>query len=594
MREVVEELSWLIRRTSKLSHWVTLIALALLVSFMEALGAILIFGLLAMIAAPEQSISLPVLGRIDQRLVGGNTADLLLWFAFAVAVFYILRGVASLVQSYAQNRVSQNIGARLSSFLLYGYLRLPYSYHLTRNSAEFIRTMQTSTYTVISNALLPVVWIISESLLVMAVGLILAVTAPVGVLIAAPAMGLVVLFLIRTLQPRLAQLGAEVQTQWERNMQAMQQALQGQKEIRLLGREAFFRDVFSAGRQLEARALYMRSVLLDVPRVVIETILVLFILAFIGVAYLRETPLRETLAILGLFAYAVLRVLPSINRIVSNVNALRYGEAAIRSVGDDIRTIDRESLPTQAGTSVMSMQNNLQLQAVSFRYEGANADAVDSVSLTVTKGMVLGVVGPSGGGKTTLIDLILGLIKPTEGSIEVDGIDIHSDLRSWQDRIGVVSQTVFLLDDTVRNNIALGLPPDQVSEDRLTEAIEGAQLSDYIESLPHGLDTFVGERGIRISGGQRQRVAIARALYRDPEVLILDEGTSALDVVTEAQVMTAVEAIRADRTIIIVAHRLSTVRSCSKIAVIKNGRVSDLGTYEELRRNDPEFWLDPG
>jgi ATP-binding cassette subfamily C protein len=226
---------------------------------------------------------------------------------------------------------------------------------------------------------------------------------------------------------------------------------------------------------------------------------------------------------------------------------------------------------------------------VSFRYERGDRPALDGIDLTIERGTSIGVCGPTGGGKSTLVDVIAGLLEPTGGTVRVDGVDIHTDVMSWYEQLGVVSQVVFLIDDTLRNNIALGVPADAIDEGAVERALQLAQLQDVVRELPQGLDTRLGERGTRLSGGQRQRVAIARALYRDPEMIIFDEGTSALDNRTEADLVRAIDELHGHRTLVMVAHRLTTVRHCDRILVIENGRVSDSGTFDELVVRHPLF-----
>jgi ABC-type multidrug transport system fused ATPase/permease subunit len=226
---------------------------------------------------------------------------------------------------------------------------------------------------------------------------------------------------------------------------------------------------------------------------------------------------------------------------------------------------------------------------VSYHYPNHERLVLDHVSVAIDRGTSLGVVGSTGAGKSTLIDLVLGLLSPTSGTISVDGIDVFANRIAWQRRLGVVSQSVFLLDDTLRRNVAFGLPDGDIDDQRVAEAIDAAHLGDFVESLPEGVETVVGERGARLSGGQRQRVAIARALYRRPEVIVFDEGTSALDNLTESAIMSALEALHGDRTLIIVAHRLTTVRRCDQIVLLENGRVIDTGTYDDLVERSASF-----
>jgi ATP-binding cassette subfamily C protein len=305
----------------------------------------------------------------------------------------------------------------------------------------------------------------------------------------------------------------------------------------------------------------------------------------------------EALAAIGLFAYAGLRLQPVLQRIVTSVNSIRSSSAIVDDLAADLAEVRAfgASLGERSDavkTLPRSFSNRLALEAVRFTYapdEPSIRPALLGIDLTVHRGEFLGICGPTGGGKSTLLDLIVGLLQPTEGTVSVDGHTLDAAPGWWWSQLGVVSQQVFLTDDTLRRNIAFGVPAGEVDEARLARCVERAQLTDMVSALPEGLDTIVGERGIRLSGGQRQRVAVARALYREQPVVVLDEGTSALDGATEAKLIAALDEIAPDRTLIAVAHRLATLRGADRIVVVADGRVNASGTYDELMETSPLF-----
>jgi ABC-type multidrug transport system fused ATPase/permease subunit len=294
--------------------------------------------------------------------------------------------------------------------------------------------------------------------------------------------------------------------------------------------------------------------------------------------------------VLGLFAYVGLKLQPSMQRIVRGINNLKFASAAIDDVHADLVLVEREA-PDLAEESPppLPFEREVLVEGVSFAYEGTDRPALKDVDLRIGAGEAIGICGPTGGGKTTLADLITGLLTPTSGRVIVDGVDIREHVRAWHSNLGVVPQMVFLVDDSLRRNIALGLPDKEIDEEAVSEAVHLAQLDEVVAALPQGLDTVVGERGVRISGGQRQRVSIARALYRQPKVLILDEGTAALDNSTEQKLMEALERLRGDHTIILIAHRLSTVRRCDRIVYVDEGRIAGTDTYDGLIRENTAF-----
>jgi len=440
--------------------------------------------------------------------------------------------------------------------------------------------------------LVPAARIISQLCVVVGIFFVLLATAPLATLLAASFVGPMVFLLLRIVQPWIKGLGRTREDMAKNSIQALQQCLQGLRDIKVLGRESFFKRDFARHRQALARALYLRGAASDVPKVTMETTLILFILGFFALTVARGQATSDALSVLGLFAYAALRLQPALNTVVHGLNSLRFATPAIDQLADDLAIIEQTAQTTgrpRPDVEPLPFTGELTVEGVSFRYDGTASDVLHTVDLTIHPGESIGVVGPTGGGKSTLTDIILGLLDPTEGVVRVDGVDIRKQAAAWQRNLGVVFQQIFLLDDTLRRNICLGLPDDQVDEVRLAEVVRIAQLSEFVGSLPDGLETVVGERGTRLSGGQRQRVAIARALYRQPTVLVFDEGTASLDTLTESQIIESLDAMRGERTLITVAHRLATVRTCDRILLVENGRIAEIGTYDELIDRSPAF-----
>ncbi len=570
-------------------RWAILLILAVVVSLFEVVGAFLIFVLLGLVTAPTSPVDVPFIGDVRNILPGESQDTTVTLMAVFIAFFFLLRGVVYLLQSYLQNRVAHNTGVRLSTRLLRGYMRMPYARHLNRNSAELIRNSFSAPLDIVTGVLVPAIAVVSESLIVLGILVALLLLAPAVTLGMGAAIGAMVLLLLRIIQPRMAALGALNQTAIHDSYKVLQQSLQGVRDIKVLGREAFFERLYARSREAGARTSYLRSVLLDAPRAVIESVLVLLIVAVLVVAVRSSTSTEEVLGVLGVFAYGVLRVLPSVNRIVANGNSIRYGSAAVEHVLKDLDALDTAPWRAQEQIRATPFQKMIAFNNVSFRYSPEADPVLSDININMARGTSLAIVGTTGAGKSTLLDLLLGLLEPTQGAVTVDGVDIREDLPAWQVQLGVVSQTIFLVDDTLRRNIALGERDDAIDEARLSDAVRTAQLEGFVKTLEKGLETEVGERGARLSGGQRQRVAIARALYREPSVLVFDEGTSALDTRTEAALVAALEGLRGQRTVITVAHRLSTVRNHDQILLLEHGRLAAMGTYEELRGSNASF-----
>jgi ATP-binding cassette, subfamily B, bacterial PglK len=569
-------------------RWVLLVVLSLVVSGFEMLGAVLVYALLALVVEPAGGINLPVMGDLREVFGGVEERTLLLGVVVAMSMFFCMRSIVKVGATYAQSRIAHNAGAQLSTRLVRGYLRWPYAAHLRRSSAELIRNGHQAVSEAINQVVLPVIRVVAEALLVLGMLVVLVVLAPAATGLAVLVIGGAVGLLLAVIQPRLKRLGRVNHRESRATLAALQQSLHGLRDIKILGREAHFAQVYGASRQRMARAKYLQTTAGQLPSIVIETSLLGFILLFFALVLLREGDAQGSLSVLGLFGYVGLRLQPSLRDIVSGLNHLKFSAAPLEDLHADLVAVKRtEQLGPEPAP--LPFRHALALEHVGFHYEATERPALRNVNFSVRPGEQIGIAGPTGGGKTTLVDVIAGLLEPTEGRVTVDGVDLRSHARAWQRNLGVVPQMVFLTDDTLRRNIALGVADALIDEEAVVEAVRLAQLEQFIASLPDGLDTTVGERGVRISGGQRQRIAIARALYRRPSVLIFDEGTSALDNATEAQLMGAIERLRGDHTIILIAHRLSTVRSCDRVVFIEQGQVTGLGTYDELARDHALF-----
>jgi ATP-binding cassette, subfamily B, bacterial PglK len=591
--DTLRKCAYLLRQESRL-RWAAVLVVAVFVSGVEAVGALLVFLLLGLVTSGEADLDLPVIGSADNLPLVGSSDQVVVWLAAAVAIFFVIRGALLLGQLYVQDRLAHHAGARLAVRLFTAYLSMPYAFHLQRNSAELIRNANESVKALTSEIIIPSVRLVSHTVLALGMLAVLVYAAPLATVFAVGFLGPVVFVLLRLVHPRLKKLGRGRQRLSKANLSLLQVALHGIREVLLFDRAAYFIRKFRGQQLATARIVYTNRIAQEIPRVLIETVLVVFIAVFFILSTTLDRSPEETLAVLGLFAYAALRLQPSLQKIVQSLNSIRFAGAAVDNVYDDLISIEpvmaRELRHSETDSlSYPVPPPRIELRGVGYRYPGASEPALRHVDLVIEPGSSIGIVGPTGGGKSTLLDVLSGLLPPTEGEVLIDGVELQSLGRGWRGMLGVVPQTIFLTDDTIRRNIALAERDDAIDERRLQRALDVAQLGTFIAELPDGLDTRVGERGVRISGGQRQRVAIARALYRDPTVLLFDEGTSALDSLTEAEFVAALEALGQDRTRITVAHRLTTVRNCDQILVIDGGTVIDSGTYDELRDRNSLF-----
>jgi ATP-binding cassette subfamily C protein len=566
-------------------RWAGLILLGMLAGGIEALGAALVLVLMRAIEHPDAVRTFPGIRRISEARPDLSDNTLLAIVAALIAVFFIGRTAVLVVQTYVMNRSALNAGADLAVRLWRAYMGAPYVFHLRRNSSELIRNANDSTIQVAHFVFVSIVTLSSQALIVLGLLVVLLLATPFVTLVAGALMTLAMLLLLRSLQPRFALLGREHQASSQASLQSLQQALHGIREVTLSGRHETLESTFAQQRFRFARAQYLQITLTSLPRMLLETVLILGMVVLVLVTILVRGSLEGTVATLGLVAYALLRIIPAVNVIVTQLNSIGYGRAAVENVYGDLVSLDALANERQlAGPSQQyGFSSAIRLIDAGFTYPGTEAPALRGISLEIRKGEALGVVGRTGAGKSTLLDLVLGLIEPSSGRILIDEEPLTGDVSGWQARLGVVSQSFYIVDDTLRRNIAYGVPEAEIEDVAVTLAAHLAQLGDVLATLPDGLETRVGERGVRLSGGQRQRLAIARALYRNPEVLIFDEGTSSLDTETERELIQAVDHLRDQKTMLIVAHRIATVATCDRVALLADGELVDCAPFAEMR-----------
>jgi ATP-binding cassette, subfamily B, bacterial PglK len=569
-------------------RWLALVPLTLAAAAAEAVGAGAAFGLITILGDPARAATLPVASWIYPYLPRDDASSVIVTFTALVMGFYVARNALLAGTAWVQEQALNSSVGQLSHRLLAAYLGAPYAFHFRRNSAALIHRVTDAVHSVFRGVLGSLVNTASEALVVAGIIVILALTAPGVTAIAVVVVGGLLLLPLTLSRHATTRWGRAVQQLDTEILQTLQQSLGGVKEVKVIGRESFFLSQFdervASAARLRSRYVTVAATL----RMGVETTFVCGLLAVSLLLTLRSGG-AAALPLLGLYAYAGFRVIPAANRIMLYVTQLRYSRSWIHDLRADLAALPPPVKAATAASEPIRFARAIALERVSYTYDGEPEPVLVDVSLGIVKGESIGIVGPSGAGKSTLVDLLLGLLTPTAGRITVDGRDIASALPSWQRHIGYVPQEPFVLDDTVRRNVAFGVRDAEIDDRRVLAALGLAQLADVVAALPDGLDTMLGERGTRLSGGQRQRVAVARALYHEPEVLVFDEATSALDTPTERELIAALEALRGVKTLVVIAHRLTTVRRCDRLAVLRDGRLAAVGPYDDLLARDPGF-----
>ena len=495
-----------------------------------------------------------------------------------MVLIYIVRSLFLFWSLWIQKGFSASVSGRLSQSLFSTYLRQPYMFHLQRNSSTLMRNAKNAT-AVVTSGVDPFLVLLTDGLVAIAMFSLLIYVEPVGTLAVLVVFGVSTLVFQRLTRRRIDNWGHRVDYHETKILQHLQEGFGGAKDVKVLGRENEFLSQHEKHLRASIRINRIYNVILSLPRSFMEIITIVGLCLLVVSMVVRDRPLSDIVPILGLFAAAAFRVMPSINRVLMATQTLIFNRSIIASVYRDLLLDTPDS---SAVSNASPFTNRLELVDVSFKYPTAAVASLQNVSLVIKRGEAVGFVGPSGAGKSTLVDVILGLFAPTSGVVQVDSSDVQQNLRNWQNQIGYVPQSIYLTDDTLRRNVGFGLNEENIDDNLVREAIRLAQLEEFVSTLPERLETVVGERGVRLSGGQRQRIGIARALYHKPSVLVLDEATSSLDTPTEHGVMQAVQALQGSKTVIIVAHRLSTVEYCDRLYRIEDSRITEEGTFAEV------------
>jgi ABC-type multidrug transport system fused ATPase/permease subunit len=576
-------------------RWFGLVPIAVLAAMIEAGGALAVFGLLRLVVDPEQVRTAPVVSRL-WTLWPTDPRSMVALLALGVGVFYVLRALFLSWSEWMRQGLVYRSSAIAAERLLARYLASEYLFHAKRRSASLIEPMTRASdiaYELVAGS---AVNILAEAVVIAALGAVLMVSAPPVTLVTVGLVLALVLVPIVLTRRSWTKIGEAERALHQQQLHLLQQSLGAIKDVKVTGRQPFFEERFRIVKRELGSTKQRRAWAASLARLGVEATLIFSMLIVVFLVMRQNVSGGDTVSVLALFAYTGFRVVPSANRIMLNVGLMREGHTWVRNMDDDMRHLRMPSARSYDHDRAL-LQHTLACDDVSFGYDGGPPLALDHVSFTINRGESIGIVGPTGSGKSTLVDILLGLLPPTTGRVLIDGEPLEGRERAWQRQIGYVSQNIYLLDDSLRRNIAFGIPDGAIDDTRLTAAVTLARLDEVVAGLASRLETVVGENGVRLSGGQRQRVAIARALYHDPAVLFFDEATAALDTQTEREVTEAIAHLRqgfggqaggGTRTVIAIAHRLSTVKHCDRLIYLRDGKLAGIGTYEELIA-DPQF-----
>ncbi len=577
-------------RERKQFYW--LIALTIMMGLVDVLGVASIMPFLAVVANPDVIETNEILNTLYRITGGGGSQRFLIILGVAVFIVILTTTLFRAATFYALTYFTRMRMLSLSLVLMERYLSQPYVWFLTRHSADLGKSILSEVGQVVNGSITASLRLVAHLVLIVFLAIFLLILEPRA------AIGAIVLFggsygLIYTLiGPTLSRMGRERVEANQAKYRVMQEAMGGVKNVKLLSLERSYIERFKVPASLQARNQAYIAVVGELPRHLLEVIafggMMLFLLWLLAT---REGSVADVVPIIGVYAFAAARMFPTIQQFFSSLSAIRFGKPALDLLHEELPGSPPHDMKQGGHLASIPLQDKLVLDKVRFAFPGSEQPALCDLSLTIEANSTVGIVGATGAGKTTAVDVILGLLMPQSGAMKVDGQVIDDDnVRAWQKSVGYVPQDIFLTDESVAANIAFGVKPEDIDMDAVERAARTAELHDFImEQLPDGYTTTVGERGTRLSGGQRQRVGIARALYSNPSVLIFDEATSALDNLTERAVMDAIAHLSGQKTIIMIAHRLSTVRKCDKIFLLENGELAGADIYDRLVEKNTTF-----
>lgn len=591
MRDIIRKFLYILPKGDPFKIFVLFIMM-MVAAALEVLGIGMIPAFVAIVASPERVLEYEPIQPLLSFLNITTPRDLLIWGSIALLGSFILKGGYRLAFNYFQARFLYNRRYQISHRLMSSYMQAPYTFHLERNTAELLRNITQEVNLLIGNVLTMLLDVSKQAIITIAILLFLFIAEPLISLLVIAFSGIASGSFIYFTKKKVKAYGEREQQHRSEMIKAVNQGLGGIKDARVLNREAEFIEKFRTEVRDSTRLLTYITYTRRIPQPLMEVTAVFSMLLIASFLVWQGRPMEAIVPIMTLFAVAIIRLMPAVKSLTSDYTHIIYNIVTLDPIYNDLKELEdcsKKFRKDRKESRPLKLESSIEARDVTYAYPNSDEQALNRVSFTIPQGDAVAFVGESGAGKTTVVDLLLGLLEPSSGEILVDGKNIQENLSAWQRNIGYIPQSIYLADDTLRSNIAFGIPKKDIEDEKVMRALELAQIKDLTSRLPDGLDTILGEHGTRLSGGQRQRVGIARALYHDPQVLVMDEATSALDNITEKEITKAIESLKGERTVIMIAHRLTTVESCDRLYLMKDGKIKDEGTYRELVDGNSEF-----
>lgn len=580
MKKIFKKMNVLLNRKQKLKM-VGIVILMFIGALLEACSIGLVIPVIETLLTPERITGEGYLGDIYRMLGMESTTHFTILMLAAIVVAFALKNVFLYLQNVVQLKFVYSNQFATSRRMMINFMQRPYEYYLNADTAVIQRSI-TSDVNNMYGLILAALQLMSEIVMFVILTIVL-MTQDMLMIITVAGLLIIVLFLIKNvLKPIMKKAGEENQDYYSGLFKWINQAVMGIKEIKIANRENYFINEYAKCGAGYVSAVQRYNIFNSTPRLLIETVCIAGLVLYLIFRILTGADMTDMVTQIGVFAVAAMRLLPSANRINNHLTSISYFEPFFMGVSDNLQqdindedvNYDAAAYQSNVHAEKLPVHEKIELKNIVYSYPNSDVLIFDHADMEIPVGNSVGVVGTSGSGKTTIVDIMLGLLQIKEGSITADGVEVREHYPEWLKNIGYIPQTIFMIDASIRKNVAFGVPEDEIDDEKVWQALKEAQLDEFVRGLPEGLDTSIGERGIRISGGQRQRIGIARALFEDPEVLVLDEATSALDNETEAAIMDSINRLHGRKTLVIIAHRLQTIEKCDMVYRVEEGKIT--------------------